>query len=61
MRNENTENLRSFAQLVLKISLVENWQVRQIFGLTLKAPIPQNGQTYSSNSSAIADGLFECV
>ena len=32
MRNEN-ENLRSFAQLVLKILLFENWQVRQIFWL----------------------------
>ena len=32
MRNENeNENLRSFAQLVLKILLFENWQVRQIF------------------------------
>ena len=33
MRNENAENLRSFAQLVLKILLFENWQVRQIFWL----------------------------
>ena len=29
--------------------------------LTLKAPIPQNGQTHSKNSSATADELFECV
>ena len=29
--------------------------------LTLKAPIPQNGQTHSNNSSATADELFECV
>ena len=24
-------------------------------------PTPQNGQTHSNNSSAIADELFECV
>ena len=29
--------------------------------LTLKAPIPQNGQTHSNNSSATADELFERV
>ena len=29
--------------------------------LTLKPPIPQNGQTHSNNSSATADKLFECV
>ena len=29
--------------------------------LTLKAPISQNGQTHSNNSSAKADELFECV
>ena len=28
---------------------------------TILAPIPQNGQTYSNNSSAKADELFECV
>ena len=32
-----------------------------MIALTLKAPIPQNGQTHSNNSSAIADELFECV
>ena len=26
-----------------------------------QAPTPQNGQTYSNNSSAIADELIECV
>ena len=31
------------------------------FNLTLKAPIPQNGQTQSNNSSATADELFDCV
>ena len=31
------------------------------FTLTLYTPIPQNGQTHSSNSSAIADELFQCV
>ena len=30
-------------------------------GLTLSAPIPQNGQTHSNNSSDIADELFECL
>ena len=30
-------------------------------GLTLQAPIPQNRQTHSNNSSAIADELFENV
>ena len=29
--------------------------------LTLKAPFPQNGETHSSNLSAAADELFECV
>ena len=29
--------------------------------LTLSAPIPQNGQTHSSKSSAIAGELFGCV
>ena len=29
------------------------------FILTLSAPTPQNGQTQSNNSSAIADELFE--
>ena len=29
--------------------------------LTLYVPTPQNGQTHSNNSSAIADELFECV
>ena len=29
--------------------------------LTLKALIPQNGQTHSNNSSTKADELFECV
>ena len=29
--------------------------------LSLWAPTPQNGQTYSNNSSAVADELFECV
>ena len=29
--------------------------------LTLWAPTPQNGQTYSNNSSALADELFGCV
>ena len=29
--------------------------------LTLKAPTPQNGQTHSNNSSAVADELSECV
>ena len=33
MRNKNAENLRSFAQLDLKISPFENWQVRQVFRL----------------------------
>ena len=25
------------------------------------APTPQNGQTYSNNSSAVANEIFECV
>ena len=29
--------------------------------ITLKAPIPQNGQTHSNNSSVTADELFEYV
>ena len=29
--------------------------------LILQAPAPKNGQTHSSNSSAVADKLFECV
>ena len=29
--------------------------------ITLSAPTPQNGQTQSNNSSAIAEELFECV
>ena len=29
--------------------------------LTLRAPTPQNGQTHSNNSSALADELFECI
>ena len=29
--------------------------------LTFLVPIPQNGQTHSHNSSAIADQLFECA
>ena len=29
--------------------------------LTLKVPIPQNGQTHSNNSSVTADKLLECV
>ena len=29
--------------------------------LTLYAPTPQNGQTHSSNSSAVPYELFECV
>ena len=29
--------------------------------LTLKAPILQNDQTHSNNSSAVADELFGCV
>ena len=28
---------------------------------TLLTPTPQNGQTQSNNSSAVADELFECV
>ena len=28
---------------------------------SLKEPIPQNGQTHSSNSPATTDELFECV
>ena len=29
--------------------------------LSLEAQTPQNGQTHSKNSSAVADELFECV
>ena len=29
--------------------------------LTLQAPTPENGQTHSNKSSAVADKLFECV
>ena len=29
--------------------------------LTYSAPTPQNGETHSNNSSAVADELFECV
>ena len=29
--------------------------------LTLSAPISQNSQTHSNNSSAFANELFECV
>ena len=29
--------------------------------LTHQAPTPQNGQTHSNNSSAIAGELFKCV
>ena len=31
------------------------------FKLILSAPTSQNGQTYSNNSSATVDKLFECV
>ena len=36
-------------------------QLHQNFVLFLSAPTPQNDQTHSNNSSAIADELFECV
>ena len=36
-------------------------QTRQVADLTLLAPVSQNGQTHSNNSSAVCDGLFECV
>ena len=37
-------------------------QKRKSKGLiTLLAPISQNGQTHSNNSSATADGLFDYV
>ena len=29
--------------------------------LTLQAPIPQNGQTYSNNSLAVTEELLECL
>ena len=37
--------------------------IKQIFKemITLYSPTPQNGQTHSSNSSATADELLECV
>ena len=28
---------------------------------TLEVPVPENGQTHSKNSLAVADELFECV
>ena len=31
------------------------------YELTLKAPLPQNGQTHSNNLSETADELFDCV
>ena len=41
----------------------KDWNNRTLTwsGLTLKAPIPQNGHTHSNNLSASADELFECV
>ena len=33
----------------------------EVNNLTLKAPIPQNGQPHSNNSSATANELFEFV
>ena len=41
----------------------KDWNNRTLAwsGLTLKAPIPQNGHTHSNNLSASADELFECV
>ena len=35
-------------------------EMEKSLNLTLKAPIPQNGQTHSNNLQ-IADELFECV
>ena len=40
---------------------IRSIRLKTSFFLTLKAPIPQNGQTYSNNLSATADELFECV
>ena len=35
--------------------------LQEIEKLTLQAPTPQNDQTHSNYSSAIADEWFECV
>ena len=37
-----------------------NWH-KMSAKLTLYRPTPQNGQSHSNNSSAIADQLFECA
>ena len=49
---QNSQNGKTFTKPVLN----------KIFRfLTLKAPIPQNGQTHSNNLSAKADELLECA
>ena len=35
--------------------------IRVLLCISLEAPISQNGQTHSNNSSATADNSFECV
>ena len=35
--------------------------LKYLIGLTLEAATPQNRQTHSNNSPALADELFECV
>ena len=49
--------IKSISQKYLHVWLIDDC-------LTLQAPIPQNGQTHSNNSStkaAKADELFECL
>ena len=51
--------------LLLNVAFIKSnnlvWSMACFKRLTLKAPIPLNGQTHSNNSSATANELFECV
>ena len=53
----------SFVQFPFKNDLVDpdTKEKNVLIILTLKTPIPQNGQTHSNNSSAVTNELFECV
>ena len=48
----------SYAKLLTEVL---TWSTVKNICLTLQAPTPQNSQTHSNNSSAVADDSFECV
>ena len=61
--NEFKSLLKKVAHFLNLISMQLNFLMNLSLKcyLTLQTSTPQNGQTHSSNSSAKADKLFECV